>query len=201
MEILNLTKERKIYTSNVYLITGTWRAMADINTLVDVGRDPCIIKKIETARTGVGKRPVEQVVLTHSHYDHAAMLPRIRELFHPTVYAFSHSLNGVDHFLKDGEIIKIGDMIFDVFHTPGHSSDSVCLYCQENGILFSGDTNLFVQSTAGSYENAYVRTIERLCRKDISAVYPGHGDPFLKGCNKKLRSSLKLIKESVLKNT
>ncbi|MEA1943993.1 MAG: MBL fold metallo-hydrolase, partial [Euryarchaeota archaeon] len=69
MKVLNLTSDSKMYTSNVYLITGTWNAIDDLNTLVDVGRDPSVIEKINNASTGVGKKRVEQVVLTHSHYD------------------------------------------------------------------------------------------------------------------------------------
>lgn len=196
MKILNLTQNSNTYTANAYLVTGTWNTLKDRNTLVDVGRDPGIIEIIRTASTGVGKPPVEQVMLTHSHYDHAGMLPRIREIFRSKVYAFSRSLSGVDHFLKDTETIKMGDRVFDVFYTPGHSSDSACFYCQEEGVLFSGDTPLFVQSNTGSHESAYVHALERLCRKDIRAIYPGHGPPLLEGCNRRLRASLKWVRES-----
>ena len=139
MKILNLTSESKMYTSNVYLITGTWNAIGDLNTLVDVGRDPSVIEKINNASTGVGKHRVEQVVLTHSHYDHASLLPQIKKTFNPEVYAYSHSLEGVDHLLKDGDTLKLGDRIFEVIYTPGHSSDSICLYCEEERVLFAGD--------------------------------------------------------------
>ena len=196
MEIVNLTKDRKIYTSNVYLITGTWNAIKDKNTLVDVGRDETVIEKILSARTGVGKRPVEQVVLTHSHYDHSSMLGRIRELFNPVVFAFSQALNGVDHHIRGGEIIQMGDRTFEVFHTPGHSSDSVCYYCQEDGVLFSGDTQLFLQSANSTHENAFVQALERLCRRDVRTVYPGHGIPLTEQCNRKLRLSLSLAREA-----
>ena len=54
--------------------------MGDVNTLVDVGQDPAILASIERAPTGVGKWPVEQVVLTHSHSDHCALLPQIRDI-------------------------------------------------------------------------------------------------------------------------
>ncbi len=196
MEIVNLTKDRKTYTSNVYLITGSWNAIKDKNTLVDVGRDETIIEKILAARTGLGKCPVEQVVLTHSHYDHCSMLGRIRELFNPVVFAFSRALSGVDHFIRGGEIIQMGDRTFEVFHTPGHSSDSVCYYCQEDGALFSGDTPLFLQSAGSTYESAFIGALERLCRRDVRTVYPGHGAPLTEQCNKKLRISLRLAREA-----
>ena len=111
MKILNLTSDSKMYTSNVYLITGTWNAINDLNTLIDVGRDSSVIEKINNASTGVGKHRVEQVVLTHSHYDHASLLPQIKKTFKPEVYAYSSSLEGVDHLLKDGDMLKLKDRI------------------------------------------------------------------------------------------
>ena len=197
MKIMNLTKYSKTYTSNVYLILGTWNAIQDVNTLVDVGRDPQVIEKIKSAPTGVGKRRVEQVVLTHSHYDHAGNLPLIRETFHPKMYAFSRALAGVDHILRDGDTLTLGDKMIEVIYTPGHSHDSVCLYCEEDKALFSGDTMLTVQSIGGTYEPGYIHALQKLCRRDIEAIYPGHGEPLLKHCNQVLRSTLRNVKASM----
>lgn len=197
MKILNLTANSKMYTANAYLVTGTWNAIDDVNTLVDVGRDPSVIEKINNASTGVGKQRVEQVVLTHSHYDHASLLPLVREAFKPVVYAFSASLEGVDHLLKDGIGLKIGDRIFQVIHTPGHSSDSICLYCEEDGVLFAGDTPIIIQSAGGNYEDGFVRALEMLCRRDIRSIYFGHGVPLLDNCNAKIRFSLDNARKSM----
>ena len=91
---------------------GDASRLEDVNTLVDVGQDPAILASIERAPTGVGKWPVEQVVLTHSHSDHCALLPRVREAFHPKVFAFSPNIDGVDGLLRDGDTIKMGDAVF-----------------------------------------------------------------------------------------
>jgi glyoxylase-like metal-dependent hydrolase (beta-lactamase superfamily II) len=186
-----------MYTSNVHLILGNYNAVTDVNTLVDVGRDPLIIERIYETPTGVGKRRVEQVVLTHSHYDHAEALSLIREAFHPIVYAFSPFLEGVDHVLRGGESLKFGDRIFEVIYTPGHSHDSICLYCEQDRTLFAGDTTLIVQSLGGTYEEGYIHALEKLCRRDISTIYFGHGESLLKGCNRTLRNTLRNVKESM----
>jgi len=196
VKILNLSGGGKLYTCNVYLVTGTRNTMEDVNTLVDVGADPVVIARIGEAGTGVGKKQVEKVVLTHNHHDHAGLLPRVREAFAPEVYAFSRSLEGVDHVVKDGDALKLGDRMFEVIHAPGHSSDSICLYCEEDGVLFAGDTPVVVNSTDGTYEEDYVRALEKLCRRDLRAVYPGHGEPLLQDCNARIRASLKNVKES-----
>ena len=65
MKVDNLTSHNKVYTSNVYLLTGNWNTLSDLNTLIDVGRDPSILEKIDSASTGVGKQRVEPVSYTH----------------------------------------------------------------------------------------------------------------------------------------
>jgi len=197
MKILNLKINSKIYTCNAYLITGTSNAIDDVNTMLDVGRDPAVMEIINTASTGVGKRRVEQVILTHSHYDHASLLPRISEIFKPVVYAFSQSLAGVDYRLKDGETLKAGDRIFEVIHTPGHSNDSICFYCEKEGVLFAGDTPVISAPADGSYEQGFLQALEKLCRRDIRSIYFGHGLPLHDNCNKRIRVSLINVRKSI----
>ena len=145
----------------------------------------------------VSKGNAHIILITHSHYDHAEALPLIREAFHPVVYAFSPSLEGVDHILKGGETLKLGDRMFEVIYTPGHSNDSICLYCEQERTLFAGDTTLIVQSLGGTYEEGYIRALEKLCRRDIRAIYLGHGEPLLKDCNRTLRNTLRNVKKSM----
>ena len=184
MKIINLTSDSEIYTSNVYFILGDWKGLEDVNTLIDVGRDPSIIERIKKLDTGVGKKKVEKVVLTHGHFDHASLLPAIKDEFDPEVYAF-HSFDSIDHLLGDGQTLKLADMWFEVIHTPGHTSDSICLYCEKHGALFSGDTSLIITATDGSYHDDFIRALEKIARRDITTIYPGHGEP-IGGCVKRL---------------
>ncbi|HRX47976.1 MAG TPA: MBL fold metallo-hydrolase [Spirochaetota bacterium] len=197
VKIYNLTEKSKIYTSNVYLVTGSWNTLDDVNALVDAGRDLSILEMIFDLPTGVGKKQVEKVVITHNHYDHASMLSNVKKVFNPKVYAYSKALEGVDRVLKDGEMIKLGDRLFEVIHAPGHSSDSICLYNRDDGVLFSGDMPLSVRTADSKYEEGFVRTIERLCRKSIHVIYPGHGAPVTERCSEMLRESLKVIKQGM----
>lgn len=193
MKILNLTEGTSIYTSNVYLVTGSWNALKDKNTLIDVGRDPAVFGKIDQASTGVGKHRIDQVILTHSHFDHSSLLPRIREAYKPDVYAFSKYLKGVDTVVRDGNLLRVGDETAEVIHTPGHSSDSICIYCRESRILFGGDTPLIIRSDDGSYDKEFILALKKICRMDIAAIYPGHGDPLLHNCNALLQKSLRNV--------
>ena len=196
MKVINLSAQSQIYTSNVYLLTGDWNCIEDVNTLVDVGRDHNIIDKINHASTGVGKSKIEQVILTHNHYDHASLLPYIKNLFNPKVYAYSSYLEGVDCYVKGGELIKVADRICEIIYTPGHSNDSICLYCKGEGSLFAGDTPLIIRSPGGSYEEKFENIMESICQRDIRTIYFGHGSPLTQGCNKALRESLANIRKS-----
>jgi glyoxylase-like metal-dependent hydrolase (beta-lactamase superfamily II) len=193
MQITNLTDPQgMIYSSNVYLIHGDWNALEDVNCLVDVGNDPLVIEKIRKSPNGCGKKPIEQVVLTHSHFDHAALLPRIREAFKPVVYAAS-AFVGADVVLTDGQKLHCGDRELEVIFTPGHSDDSICLYCEADGTLFVGDTPVIIWSAEGSYEDRFALALERLCELDVRAIYFGHGNPVTVDAQTILAESLKNV--------
>jgi glyoxylase-like metal-dependent hydrolase (beta-lactamase superfamily II) len=196
MKILNLLTKGTEYTSNVYLITGTWNTLDDVNTLIDVGRDPGILPGLMAASTGFGKKRVAQVILTHSHYDHVTLLPLICDMFNPVVRAASPFFEGVDVILKGGEHVKLGDRDFEIIYTPGHSNDSICLYCRQEGVLFSGDAPLVIHTTDGTYEPEFISALERLCSMDIRSLYFGHGPPLLDGCNEVLNESLENVRKS-----
>ncbi len=193
MRILTLENSGQFYTSQVYLVLGSASRLEDVNTLVDVGHDPAILNSISRAPTGVGKWPVEQVVLTHNHSDHCALLPLVCEAYHPRVFAFSPNTGGVDHQVRDGQAIKMGDQYFEVIHTPGHSSDSICLYNQAEGVLFAGDTPLLIASAAGTYEPEFLAALGKVCARDVQAIYFGHGPPLMERCNERLRESLSMV--------
>jgi len=175
MKIMNLTENSKQYTSNVFLVLGTWNTVDDANTLIDAGNDITIIDKIENINTGLGKKKIDQVILTHSHSDHTALLLTVKEVFGPRIYGFNSHLRGVDYVLRDGDFIKLGDKQFEVFHITAHSDDSICLFCKDEGVLFAGDTSFPI-----AFENAVLKkensdVLSRLPEKDIKTVYYGHG--------------------------
>ena len=79
--------------------------------------------------------------------------------------------------------------LFEVIHTPGHSSDSICLYNQAEGVLFAGDSPLLITSPTGTYETGFLVALEKLCARDVRRIYFGHGAPLTEGCNQRLRES------------
>jgi glyoxylase-like metal-dependent hydrolase (beta-lactamase superfamily II) len=83
--------------------------------------------------------------------------------------------------LREGDQVRVGDLVFDVLHTPGHSEGSVCLYEERAGLLLAGDV-LFAGSYGrtdlpGGDDELMVASLARLARDlpDAVRVLPGHG--------------------------
>jgi glyoxylase-like metal-dependent hydrolase (beta-lactamase superfamily II) len=81
--------------------------------------------------------------------------------------------------LKDGDFLVIGDLSFQVKHTPGHSAGGICLVGY--GVVFSGDAlfNMGIGRTdgpSGDY-NLLISSIRNqlLVLPDQTVVLPGHG--------------------------
>ncbi|MFZ2958680.1 MAG: MBL fold metallo-hydrolase [Candidatus Ozemobacteraceae bacterium] len=193
MKIFCLAKQPKTYSGRVYLVLGTWNRIEDVNTLVDVGTDGSVIEEVAQISTGVGKKPVQQVVITHNHFDHSGGLPLIIERYSPEVLSFG-AVKGITRQLKDGEEIKLGDEWFQILHFPGHSQDSICLYNQSEGVLFSGDTQLVIRSPGGTYERDFVEHLSSLASMKISTIYSGHDDPITGDIHSLLLETLRNIR-------
>ena len=140
---------------------------------------------------------LEKLILTHSHWDHIAeaSLFKLKSYIHPED-AYNLKSPGADKLrswiaiepvepsglLKEGDVFFIGESCWRVIHTPGHSPGGICLYCEQEGTLISGDT-LF----KGSLGRIDLPTSEpdRMwpSLKKLSVlpkethVFPGHGAP------------------------
>jgi len=85
-----------------------------------------------------------------------------------------------DQLLADGDVVTLGQVEFDVIHTPGHTGGGISLYSAPENILFTGDT-LFAGSygrtdLASSSEEDMKRSLSKLIQlPSVTVVYPGHG--------------------------
>lgn len=96
----------------------------------------------------------------------------------------------VEHPLKEGDIVKIGEGELEVLHVPGHSPGSIVLYDRADGFLIAGDV-LFERSIGrtdlpGGDHGLLVEGIKGKLFKlpDDTVVYPGHGGPTTIGAEK-----------------
>ena len=176
MNIIPLKKSDLVYSCNTYLILGDWNRIEDLNTVIDPGTDDLVLDQIERLSTGLGKVAVGQVILTHSHFDHIRGVAALKERYGARVLAFADG-PGVDELIRDGQLIKAGDDFLEVIHTPGHSSDSICLYAPQAQAVFSGDTQLRVRGPGGDYSQEYLLGLGKLAGRRVELIYSGHDEP------------------------
>jgi glyoxylase-like metal-dependent hydrolase (beta-lactamase superfamily II) len=142
------------------------------------------------------------IVATHTHPDHVATLARVKDatgadfllhedeetrgimqtfgrLMGPLVGGSLRRLPKPDRFLREGDIVNLGELNFKVLHTPGHTSGSISLW--GHGVVFCGDT-LFNQDIGrtdlpGMSRFRLVRSIHNklMTLPDETRVLPGHG--------------------------
>ena len=99
----------------------------------------------------VGDREVLAVICTHGHPTHVAAAVEVADrdaapiALHPLDRVWwreAHPDEDPDIDMADGGIFEIADVQLEVIHSPGHSPGSVCLYCEDLEVVFSGDTLL-----------------------------------------------------------
>lgn len=166
--------------------------------MIDPGAYPL---KVRNAVKEAGLK-IRAVLLTHAHFDHIMGLDDVRKEFQVPVYVEEADLNmmtdgnrnlSVSYVnggyqyqdatpVKDGQVLKIAGMQFQVIHTPGHTPGGCCYYMEKEGVLFSGDT-LFQASVGrsdfpGGSASDLVRSVKEklLVLPEETHVYPGHMD-------------------------
>src|SRR6516162_6091746 len=95
-----------------------------------------------------GDREVLAVICTHGHADHVAAALEVAErdeapvALHPKDRLFWREVHGdqlPEIEMEEGGAFEVADVTLDVLHTPGHSPGSVSIYCEDLGVVFSGD--------------------------------------------------------------
>jgi len=140
---------------------------------------------------------IKYIVNTHSHIDHvmgnAEMVHRthaqimIHEEDAPNLGQRPSTLLDMfkatssppaDLLLRDGDLIRVGQVQLRVLHTPGHSPGGICLAME--GMVFTGDT-LFVGAVGRTdLPGSLWEDLERSVREKLyslpgeTVVYPGH---------------------------
>jgi endoribonuclease LACTB2 len=193
--IKDLTLGKTEYTSSVWYVSGEFHSFSDINMLIDVGYDPIVLSHLEQMKPGIGKKIIDQIILTHSHFDHTHNLTAILGRF--SVPVLAHPKNDTPGIIPvaNHEKIRIADQEGEVIYTPGHSEDSICILCPEDGVLFSGDMLYRIFSDSDEYHPDFIEALEYICSYDIRVIYPGHGDPITDHPQHLLEDSLLTMKE------
>ena len=191
MQVINLFPGS--YGSNCYLVEDSGHAL-----IIDPSASAAsILRRLRED----GCAP-DAVILTHGHFDHITSIDTLRGaeeglrvLIHEAdapmltdgkknafalFFGQDRIWNEADALLRHGDTLTVGNAVFRVIHTPGHSPGSICLLCEEEGVFITGDT-LFADNIGRCdlWEGSHAvmrKTLQSLrnLRGDLT-IYPGHG--------------------------
>ncbi|WP_226035028.1 MBL fold metallo-hydrolase [Aquibacillus saliphilus] len=179
--------------TNCYLVSNETDAI-----IFDPGGDSYkIINYLEKVKLNP-----KAILLTHGHFDHIGAVDHVREYFNIPVYIHKReaewledpNLNGSalfpvgqitakspDYLLDVGNM-TIGDMQFEIRHTPGHSPGGVVFIFHGDGHIIGGDS-LFQSGIGrtdlpGGNHQQLLNSIRKqlFTLKDSFVVHPGHGE-------------------------
>lgn len=204
-----MSKEETVMLyNNVFLVKGRGKGShsyvirgSRANMLIDSGLDsnfPYLQDSL--ASIGMKVRDIDIVVNTHEHFDHIGANRYFQDSAIIAAHRFAANKMAVnDRFvtlyrsgdtnelsmhvhlwLESRSRFDLGDFTFDVIHTPGHTSGSICIYEPEKKFMFTGDT-LFAGGTlsfiaeSGSLGD-YINSLKSLETRRINCIYPGHGE-------------------------
>jgi glyoxylase-like metal-dependent hydrolase (beta-lactamase superfamily II) len=187
-----------IGSTNCYLVVNEETKSA---VLIDVADHT---KKI-VAYLNSNNFHLEAILITHGHFDHILGLPEIQatfgsdkkvpvyiheeDLYKLTDAKANHSKSFTKGFtyedaevnaVKDGDILMLAGVSFEVFFTPGHTKGGCCYYLRNENTVFAGDT-LF-RGTVGrcDFEDGDLGMIKKSIKEKLlvlpkeTIVYPGH---------------------------
>jgi glyoxylase-like metal-dependent hydrolase (beta-lactamase superfamily II) len=190
--------------TNTYLLGGP-----DSVVVVDPGPDDDA--HLRALLRAIGGRPVEAVLLTHTHRDHTALIPRLldatgsppvlaegphrlsRPLGDGEVNAMDAAADPIrpDRLIADGEDLGLSSADVRAVATPGHTANHLAFAVGPDGVLLSGDHVMAWSTTIVAPPDGrmadFMASLDRLLDRDDRLYLPGHGgpverpQPFLRG--------------------
>lgn len=144
---------------------------------------------------------LKYIYLTHCHGDHAFGVNDLRLRTNAKVLIYRDDYDKLNDdsvnlatYIGLGEMhiddvmrvdehdkIHVGDIEFDVIHTPGHTRGSSSLYCEAEKMVFTGDTMFRgtwgrTDLPTGNLEEIMDSIMGKLLNlPENTIVYPGHG--------------------------
>ena len=97
------------------------------------------------------------------------------------VQSFAIKPAKIGRVVDDGDLIDLGDSVFEVMHLPGHSPGGIGLWEKNTETLFSGDAiydGPLLDSLHHSNIQDYIKTMNRLRELPVRTVHAGHDPSF-----------------------
>ena len=137
MNLIHITASAPLFTNTFLILT-----QAGHGIVIDPAADP----EVYLRRLKQEGAQLTHILLTHGHYDHVGAVVELEKQTGAAVYVEPvdtakppmFPLPCIGKAYPEDGILRIDELEFHIWHTPGHTPGSVCLYC--DGVLFSGDT-------------------------------------------------------------
>jgi glyoxylase-like metal-dependent hydrolase (beta-lactamase superfamily II) len=191
---------------NVYLVyEGTeW-------LLIDIGYEETVEEIVELIRQmDFPLSSCTTVIATHADVDHIQGLAKVKQMLKTSTTAHRLAVAPlvagdriktfaeidaqgihlempavtVDHVVEDGDMIKVGSLELETWHTPGHTDSQLSF--RLGNLLFSGD-NIYRDGCVGAIDahhgsdiGAFIESLRRIRASDIEWLLPSHGPIFRK---------------------
>lgn len=164
--------------------TNTYLVGREAPVLIDTGAGvpgylPNLLKYLDRSHLGAPSR----ILLTHRHVDHMGGVTQLRQAFPGIPVAKLLFRDGTLPVpmepLHDGHVTEVDGLHLLAIHTPGHASDHLSFYLQEERALFTGDlilggTTTVIPPGDGDMGD-YLDSLQRLLDLDLARIYPAHG--------------------------
>ena len=153
--------------------------ITDTNTKTTGCIDPSVAKDVVNIlkKQGIG---LDFILNTHHHHDHVGGNKELKEIYNCKIigcYNDQKRIPGIDIKLKDNENYNIGDSLFKVISTPGHTIGHICFYFMDQNFLFCGDT-VFSLGCGRLFEGSYEQMTDSILKirslPDCTKIFCGH---------------------------
>lgn len=191
---------------NVYLIfdDNEW-------ILIDIGYEEVVDEIIELIRQlDFPLSHCKTLIATHADVDHIQGLAKAKQTLSTTITSHPLAVEPltqgdklitfaeiaaqnihlemppvqIEHQVNDGDVITVGKLKLEVWHTPGHTDSQLSF--RMGDILFSGD-NIYRDGCVGAIDahhgsdiQAFVQSLKRIRESDVKWLLPSHGPIFRK---------------------
>jgi glyoxylase-like metal-dependent hydrolase (beta-lactamase superfamily II) len=164
---------------------GTNSYIVGTRELIVVDPGPAIDTHIAALVSAVGDR-LKHIVCTHTHLDHSPAALKLKQATGASLAGRNAPGDGrqdldfaPDVIPNDGDTIRVEGATLRAIHTPGHASNHLCYFFEQQKLMFTGDHvmqgSTVVISPPDGDMHAYFASLDKLLQIDIAALAPGHG--------------------------
>lgn len=188
-----------------FTFTGTNSFLIGGERLAVVDPGPDLPEHRTALLAAIAGRPVEAILLTHTHKDHSSLAPALKAATGAPVWSGGRhhtsrprqrfEIDPVardsdyalvpDRVLTDGEVLNVGGAAIEVIATPGHCANHLCFGLVGTLLLLSGDHVMGWNSTLvpvpdGSMAD-YLTSLQKVIDLPYTSYHPAHGGPIADG--------------------